>query len=140
MKNYELNHWSPAATKPDVIVGRGNSPDRHPTLPHTAATAMRAARYLLAAMLSLGLVLLSMSGLESPATASLVQATTLASGFVLLALAVDNNRGRAGYLFISGMAVLTMALLSRVFAAELVVMAVPVLALWLSAWLVKGSV
>ncbi len=138
MKHYELNQWNPAPGQPEAAGAPASPPGPRATLQHPAVLVLPAARYILAALLSLGLVLLGILGLESPATASLVQATTLACGFVLLALAVDNSRARAGYLFISGIAVLTLALLSRVFVAELVVMAAPVVALWLAVWLAES--
>lgn len=139
MKQYELNPWSPAVAPPNAVKSPGSSPDRRAARSRVTAPVLLTVRYMLAAVLGLGLVLLSSIGLETPATAILVQATTLASGFVLLALAVDNSRARAGYLFISGLAVISLALLSRAFAVELVFMAAPIVALWLAVWLVKSG-
>lgn len=141
MKTQEWIEWNGTPRPTRSGDGFQNEHQGRKALPGPARVAGRVAgrvaQYLLATALGAGLILLSVLGLELPSMVSIVQASTLLAGYVLLAAAVDDDSGLAGYLFISGTAVLVLALLSRLVAVELVIIAETILSMWLVFWVTQ---
>jgi len=138
MKNYEFNDWGHAPGQPHAAGKPPGLSDERLAPSQPAVLAAQVIRSLLATLVALGTVLLAVLGLEKGSTTSIVQATGMAAGFVLLALAVDDNQGRAGSLALSGLAAVVLALLSQWFAVELIVLTATILAVWSAIWVMHG--
>jgi hypothetical protein len=89
-------------------------------------------RSFLAAAPALALIVGAAWLLSVPDLVVYLQAALWASGFVFFGLALDSEKATLGLSIATGFAVMALALLSSIFAVELLIVAVTIIAAWVA--------
>lgn len=116
---------------------RNQATARH-ALPRLKSVMGLTARTLLALVPALAVVVGSAWLVTIPELVVYLQATTWAVGFVFLGLAVESERSETALLLsLTGIALMTLAFLSSRVAVELAIVAAMLLAMWVTAALIR---
>jgi len=97
-----------------------------------AGTVLRALLFLLSGAVPFALVAIIVTWLSGAGGQAYLSAVSWAAGFVFLALALDDDRGRATVFGVTGLALISLALMGSRFAPEFGVLAGLVLGAWLA--------